>query len=216
MSETVVKELGKYSLSVDIDEFPIDPRENCNLGKMACFHGRYRFGDDDIPFHSGDFDSWAEMEEYIEFKLKAATWLPIYLYDHSGQTIATTPFSCPWDSGQIGFIYCTKEDIRKYRGAKRCTKKLIQEAEQTLESEVKEYDQYISGEQYCWRIEDDSGEHVDGCCGYYSEEDAEKDGLETLESLHEDAERIRIEQQQHVLYLRSQEEGNRCTVPADS
>ena len=28
--------------------------------------------------------------------------LPLYLYDHSGITMNTTGFSCPWDSGQVG------------------------------------------------------------------------------------------------------------------
>lgn len=30
--------------------------------------------------------------------------LPLYLYDHSGITMNTTGFSCPWDSGQVGWI----------------------------------------------------------------------------------------------------------------
>ena len=35
--------------------------------------------------------------------------LPLYLYDHSGITMSTGPFSCPWDSGQVGWIYASKK-----------------------------------------------------------------------------------------------------------
>ncbi len=35
--------------------------------------------------------------------------LPLYLYDHGGITMRTNPFSCPWDSGQVGWIYAPKK-----------------------------------------------------------------------------------------------------------
>lgn len=35
--------------------------------------------------------------------------LPLYLYDHSGITMSTSVFSCPWDSGQVGWIYASKQ-----------------------------------------------------------------------------------------------------------
>jgi len=35
--------------------------------------------------------------------------LPLFLYDHSGITMSTGPFSCPWDSGQVGWIYASKQ-----------------------------------------------------------------------------------------------------------
>ncbi|HOO12216.1 MAG TPA: hypothetical protein PK684_04600 [Bacillota bacterium] len=35
--------------------------------------------------------------------------LPLYLYDHGGITMRTNPFSCPWDSGQVGWIYASKQ-----------------------------------------------------------------------------------------------------------
>ena len=37
------------------------------------------------------------------------TILPLYLYDHSGLSMNTSGFSCPWDSGQVGWIYCNNE-----------------------------------------------------------------------------------------------------------
>lgn len=42
--------------------------------------------------------------------------LPLYLYDHSGITMNTCGFSCPWDSGQVGWIY-----YRMFRIAAECS-----------------------------------------------------------------------------------------------
>ena len=39
--------------------------------------------------------------------------LPLYLYDHSGITMNTCGFSCPWDSGQVGWIYADKAMIEQ-------------------------------------------------------------------------------------------------------
>lgn len=42
--------------------------------------------------------------------------LPLFLYDHSGITISTGPFSCPWDSGQVGWIYAEKKKLIEETG----------------------------------------------------------------------------------------------------
>lgn len=39
---------------------------------------------------------------------------PIYMLDHSGLIISKSPFGCKWDSGQIGYMYVSKE------GSKGC------------------------------------------------------------------------------------------------
>ena len=52
-------------------------------------------------------------DEEVETKEKSV----LYLYDHSGITMSTGSFCDSWDSGQVGFIYVTKEDIEKEYGA---------------------------------------------------------------------------------------------------
>lgn len=95
--------------------------------------------------------------------------LPLYLYDHSGITMNTTGFSCPWDSGMIGWIYVEKEDIQKNFMKQRLTPEILEQAKRCLIAEVKYYDHYISGEIYEYILEKD-GEEVDCCydliCGY--------------------------------------------------
>lgn len=158
-----------YSINIYVDEDPPEsPRDWNNLTHMFCFHKRYNLGDYKAnPYHFSDFSGWSEMIEQIHRDYDVLVYKPLYLYDHSGITISTGPFSCRWDSGQIGFVFITREKIRKIHGWKRITKKRKKLLKQWLESEVKIYDQYLRGEVYGYQVEDPSGEHVDSCRGFY-------------------------------------------------
>jgi len=83
----------------------------------------------------------AFLEAFETWKSENICILPLYLYDHSGITMRTSPFSCQWDSGQVGFIYCTKERCDEL-GAD------FSKAEDCLRAEVEEYDQYLTGDVY--------------------------------------------------------------------
>jgi hypothetical protein len=101
-----------YTLKIEQDELRDSPRTWDNLGNMVCFHKRYNLGDShdyDIDSH----ESWDELEKALNREHDIAVILPLYLYDHSGITMNTVGFSCGWDSGQVGFIYVTKEKLRK-------------------------------------------------------------------------------------------------------
>lgn len=160
------------------DDYPESPRDWDNLGTMACFHRRYTLGDKDIPFSSDDFNGWNEMEEYILKSLDAAVVLPLYLYDHSGITMNTTGFSCRWDSGQVGFIYITKDKIMKEYGVKRIRRQLKEKVEKMLVNEVEVYDQYLTGDVYGFNIVKvtkceqghEHEENEDSCSGFYGDD----------------------------------------------
>ena len=146
-----------------------NPREDDNLGKMVCFHGRYSLGDKK-DLTSSMFKDWDELKEYLEKKVNAVVILPLYLYDHSVITMNTTGFSCRWDSGQVGFIYATKKDIRDNFMVKNVTKKLIKRTEEILVAEVKTYDLYLTGQCYGFEIiKDDTEENICSCGGYLCE-----------------------------------------------
>lgn len=133
------------------DEYAdFSPREWENLGTMLCFHNRYALGDKH-DLSSDDFSSWGEIREYLEKEHDIAVIIPLRLYDHSGITMSTSssyPYNDVWDSGQVGYIYTTKEAIRKWYNIKRVTKEYIEKARQILEAEVEEYDKYLRGEVY--------------------------------------------------------------------
>ncbi len=74
--------------------------------------------------------------------------LPLYLYDHSGITMRTSSFSDRWDSGQVGFIYLTREKIQKEWGWKVLTPARREKLYSVMTSEVEEYAKYLEGDVY--------------------------------------------------------------------
>ncbi len=153
--------LEEFTGKLFSDDDPQNPRENDdNFGKMVCWHRNYILGDKHDFKTPDDFQEW--LDEH-----KVAVILPLYLYDHSGITMRTGPFSCPWDSGQVGWVYVTREDILKEYGGKRVTKKMLKDTEKVLQCEVETYDQYLTNDVYGYVIEDATGEDVDSCWGFF-------------------------------------------------
>jgi hypothetical protein len=125
-----------------------------NLGRMFCFHRNYSLGDTHSLLAS-DYQNWQDMAVKLIKEYNAAVIIPLYLYDHSGITIATHPFSCQWDSGQVGYILATKSDVCKRFGSKYCTNRLKRLTRTFLEIEVDEYDYYLNDEEEDDEPEDD-------------------------------------------------------------
>jgi hypothetical protein len=161
-----------FKIEIEQDDSPESPREWGNMGKMICFHGRYQLGDKDHGYDHSDYSGWDEMKEALE--KKATVVLPVYLYDHSGLAISITPFSCRWDSGQIGFIIATREDICTNFSVKRVTKRIREDVRKSLKGEIEAYGQYLSGDVWQYSIEDKDGNHIDSCCGMYGREYCEQ------------------------------------------
>lgn len=101
--------------------------------------------------------------------------LPLYLYDHSGITMSTSPFSCPWDSGQVGIIYISNKKALAEYGFKRLTKANRAKIISYMVNEVECYDQYLTGDIYGFHVHklDEDGEieddHdiLDSCWGFF-------------------------------------------------
>ena len=158
------------------------PREWDNLGTMICFHKRYDLGDKH-NYSVDDYNSWEEMEKAIlKEEGKGTIILPLYLYDHSGVSISTGSFSCRWDSGQVGFIIADKKKILQEFGGKILTKKTKEKVVSILESEVSTYSQYLEGEVYGFIIEDEEGEQLDSCFGFYGNDFAINGMLEYIDA----------------------------------
>jgi len=168
------EEYKGYKIEIRQDEYAESPREWDNLGKMICFHGSYDLGDKH-ELSSSDFNSWGELEEFIYKEYNPLIVLPLYLYDHSGITMNTAGFHCPWDSGQVGFIYVPKENVRKEWNVKRISPELKEKVKKLLISEVKNYDSYISGDVYWYSIIDENGNTLDTLSGFFG--DNENSGL---------------------------------------
>lgn len=211
--ETIHTEILRgYKIEICIDHDPQNPRtEFDHLGKMLCAHSRYILGDDQFGSHPymtaeqeitsmvyDEFfpDADVHEDQYHQAMLDKCPiiWLPLYLYDHSGITMNTTGFSCPWDSGQVGIIYVSLE-----RAKTEWPKKMDETDEQWdhrireyLKGEVEEYDNYLRGEVYGYRVykpvEDEDGfmdeddedcwEEVESCWGFFGDYNTEGGCLE--------------------------------------
>lgn len=164
--ETVIYK--NYIIEIHQDTDPLNPRDNDNLGTMICFHKRYDLGDkNNLSFD--DFNSWEELESYIQKKYDPVVLSPIYMYDHSGIGISTDnsryPFNCPWDAGQIGFIYISKKKAFEEYDWKKLTKKKISKLEKLLQYEIEDYNKYLSGDILGYIIKNQKGNSVDNLFG---------------------------------------------------
>lgn len=174
-------------LELHQDYSPQSPREWDNLGTMACFHTRYDLGDEGHGIDQSDFSGWEAIEDHIDFENPDCVILPLYLYDHSGITIKTTPFSCPWDSGQIGFIFITRDKINEEYG--NHGGRTDEEIEQFLRNEVAVYDQYLTGDIYgfilrdkpCEHCDDETGDELNSCWGFYGDNPIDNGIVDHLE-----------------------------------
>lgn len=171
------------------------PRKWDNLGTMVCGHRRYNLGDEDgksealelIYKHLTDsqlesmgFDAGhvPDIQQALE-KTGQVIMLNLYLYDHSGITMSCNPFSCPWDSGQVGFIFVSKEKIRDEYGYKRINAARVASVTKHLRGEVEVYDQYLTGDVWGFEVKEDD-DVKDSCWGFYGSDPLQNGILEHL------------------------------------
>lgn len=160
------------------DPDPSNPRKEFDqLGTMLYSSSRYLLGDEQVEAD--------RIKEVMEDDSMIGLW--VYAYIHSGIVLNTSPFSCPWDSGKSGCIFVSKEKVLKEWNRKRMSPKLLKQVLSCLEAEVKVFSAYLSGEVYGWQIEDEEGNHLDSCYGYYSYQDAEDDAKVHLANLQKEA-----------------------------
>jgi hypothetical protein len=167
------------TLEIVHDEDAHSPRDWDNLTKMVCFHRRYNLGDVTDSYIEDDYSSWDELYEDIMRRDNPLVIKPLYMYDHSGITISTEPFSCSWDSGQIGYVFITPNRIEEL-GTTRWDDEpwfdYIKRLEGYLKNEVKTYDDYVTGDVYGYRVVDQEGNEEDSCWGYYGS-DLKENGI---------------------------------------
>ena len=160
-------------LIVSADSDPLNPRaEFEQLGRLVCWHRRYALGDKQDWPSPDEFEMAMDNCPHIR--------LPVYLYDHSGITISTVPFSCPWDSGQIGWIFVEWTKLRAAFPKLRRHADLEAEGKRVLRAEITEYDQYLTGDVWCARVEEPVGNARDSCCGFFGSEYAIEEGRRML------------------------------------
>lgn len=103
-----------------------------------------------------EMPEWAEENGYELF--------PLYKYEHSGVAYNITGFSCPWDSGQVGYVALKKSAFENL------DKPLMEYAKQFVEVASA----WCTGEVYGYVAETEGGEDIDSCWGFI-EPDCDED-----------------------------------------
>lgn len=181
-----------YHINIYYDDAPDSPRVWDNLGTFYTSHPRYRTEED---FHEcfEREEVFDEQCNFLDSFEKQYIALNIYLYDHGGLTVSSSPFSCPWDSGLFGIVAVSIEKVKKEYGWKLLTKSRRRKIEKYLQGEIDTYDQYLRGEVYRYQITPigDCDDVLDSCWGYYG-----PDGLEEILSQCKHAIDYEIEEKQ--------------------
>jgi hypothetical protein len=160
------------------DYWAENPRRefDCNIGKFAV-RKSCKYADDEANLEL-EFCSREDDEKALDANKNIVAYLPVYVYDHSGARMNTTGFSCPWDSGQIGWIIAFKDTIKSlFPSWKISTQKRRESILEWLRGEVETYSAYMSGEVYGFQITENAdpddperGDIIDSCWGYYGDD----------------------------------------------
>ena len=162
-----------HHINICYDDDAGNPRKMFdNLGTLYTAHRRYR--------PEKEFDDHFDIDKVFDGRignfresfLKEYIALPVYLYAHSGTTVSTSPFSCPWDSGFFGIIAVPLDKVRREYGWKSITAERRKRIEEYLQGEIKTLDDYYTGEVFGYRItpEDDDSNELGSCWGFYGME----------------------------------------------
>jgi hypothetical protein len=110
--------------------------------------------------------------------------IPVWAYVHSGATIQaayTNPFSCPWDSGRSGWVYCSKADALKDARRVRMSPELLATVHDAMRGFVKDFDTYLQGDVYGVVVKNrKTDSQVHSCWGIYGHDNAVKEAEEML------------------------------------
>jgi hypothetical protein len=147
-------------LNIHHDDSAHNPREDgCwNIAQFILFHNRYNIGDKHDIDH-GNYTGWSAMAQ--ENWDDDAIVMPVFAYTKRCIDLSLSPFSCPWDSGQVGFAVVDVETINsEFNGDKL-------KAVKSLKAELEIYTDYLNGNVYGYILETSDGEEIDSCWGFY-------------------------------------------------
>lgn len=176
-----------WSITLEDDPYPVDPREWDHVGTMVTWHGRYDLGDEQVQA-----EDYADVEDLVrELKRErgARCVLPLYLFDHSGLSISTYAEDFRrwdaqgWDWGLVGVIFTTTVRLQEMGSGHLKAARV----RSILRAEVEEYDDYLRGDVVGFVVRDERGHDVEACGGFYPEHDLLR-GRNRFEHVWEEAE----------------------------
>ena len=134
MSKTVG---GQLTFRVHHDLDAHNPRLEKPMTKIVGWHRKYFVSDRDMV----DF---RDRDSFLESVRPEDIVRPLYMYEHGGVALATTPFSDKFDSGHLGYVLITPERLERI-GLKSSDTEQI---ELNVKAEIKMFQAYMNGEAY--------------------------------------------------------------------
>jgi hypothetical protein len=145
------------------------------FGTFATWHRRYDIGKVQ-PSESPD--------EFLADQPENSIVIPIYMYEHGGRLFSTAPFSCPWDSGQLGVWVVTPDDLRATYGEDTPASRI--QAARAIAGAIEYMNEIESGNVWGYEVLDFDGEVCDSCWGFVGDDAHEQIWSELPSTLHED------------------------------
>jgi hypothetical protein len=177
--EPVASAQNKYfKLEIHQDDDNESPREYDNLGTFITW---------DRGYNSPDTNDYRTPDDFLEawHDWPGGVLLPVFKFEHGGVAYRTTDFGDKWDSGQVGFIFASAEDIAKNWGEKVTDSEWFAQhygagSSSTdavlgiLVAEVEEYSMWANGESYGYILSEWKGNHdgedeyeeIESCWGF--------------------------------------------------
>ncbi|MGC8573885.1 MAG: hypothetical protein ACP5L0_07840, partial [Caldisphaera sp.] len=89
------------------------------------------------------------------------------------------PFNDTWDAGQIGFMFATREDIKKWFNVDEITDEILEKTYEEFKNEVEEMNKDEQGDNFYY-ILIKNGEQIDSISGFRYEDFSKDDFWEDL------------------------------------
>lgn len=162
------------------DDFTLDYLER--LGTIITTNNPYWVGDEVFGLNTDYEDSEEWQEKRKKIVEEGGVYIPLYAYIHSGVTLWTegeaSRNACRFDSGCIGGVYATIEDIKKrFKYGDDCTIETYRTlATDLIKNEIKTLDEILNSNVLRWDLYEcdpnaiNFKSWVDGCGGYYGDD----------------------------------------------
>jgi hypothetical protein len=144
--------VGNISVEIYHDTDSESPRLWSPMTKFVMAHKKYKLPNE-IDFQFDDYDRWEDAQEEL---WKDYNWVfPVYMLDHSGTKLSLNRFNDKWDSGRVGFICLSESDV--FSNFALGTD-WDEKARQVAEEELEEYDNWMNGNVFGFRVFEDTEE----------------------------------------------------------